>query len=421
MKLFGPNERLFDVEDSTTSISADVADLGEEIQPGSEERVETEIEDEIPSVEDEIEETEDEIEEVEETETPPEPEPEQTFHPFDRPSIKQLNEAFPDLFKRFPSLKDMYFREAEFSKVFPTIEDAKEASENNLAFTNIRTDIFSGNGDKFISAIKDVNEKGLEKFASNFLPNLVKVSPNSFWRAANPLVEDIARSMFKKGIDEGNESLQNAARYLSKYFFNDTDIAEGKKTTVIKEEPSEVSKEREEFDKERHNVFSDSVNLDLRTQLLEIIIGKDSKTGKTRIDPDDVLSPFIRATIIDRVIQDVGQQLEADKTHTRYMDSLWNHAKKNGRTDADKSRIISAYLARAKALIPSFRSKYVSEALGKRAKRANQVKERMSAIRESGGAHGRGSNGTKNYNPRAIDYSKTSDADILNDDIKYKN
>jgi hypothetical protein len=105
------------------------------------------------------------------------------------------------------------------------------------------------------------------------------------------------------------------------------------------------------------------------------------------------------------------------------MDSLWNKAKQNGRTDADKARILSSYLARAKSLIPSLRSKYVSEALGQKTRVASKDKEKIERVseRRDSGTSGKGSNSsTKNYHPKSINYSKTSDADILNDNITYK-
>lgn len=413
---FGLKDLLFDiVEDSTTSIGQDVADLE------SEDEIETDHEPEETETETEIEAEE----EQEEQEDEQEPEAiEVTTYPFERPSIKQLNEAYPDLFKKFPSLRDMYFRETEYSKLFPTIDEAKEANENNVAFTEIREDVFTGDGSKLFSAIKEVNEKNLDRFASGVLTSLYKVSPNSFWRASNPLVEDIARNMYNKGVKEGNESLQNAARYLSDYFFGSVDIAEGKKTTIVKDqEDPELKKQRDEFDNSQHTAFRNSVESDIKIQLLQLIDTKDLKSGKSRLDPDGIFSSFIRSTVIDHIINELGSQLTIDKDHINYMNSLWSRAKRNGRTDKDKSSIISAYLARAKSLIPSIRSKYVSEALGQKMRTSSHQKERVSSLesRRDSGSLGRSSNANnKGYNPKHIDYDKTSDEDILNDDIKYK-
>lgn len=400
------------VSGATTSTSKDLAELNDESsqpeveEPEEEEPVDLDL--------GEPEETEEEVEE----------QPAVELHPFERPSLKSINEAYPDFFKKFPSMRDMYFREAEYSKLFPTVDDAKEASESYTAFQNLREDVFNGTGERLLNAIKTQNPQSLNRFAGRFLGTLVKVDQNAFWSAANPLVEDVARSMFKKGTAEGNENLANAAKYLAHYFFGDADIAEGKKTTVVKEEPeSDVSRERREWEDSKHNEFRGTIEKDLRGQLVDLITGRDEKTGKARLDPDEVLSPFIKNTIIDKVIQDIGAALQGDKQHLSYMDSLWSRAKTNGRTDADKARIISAYLARARALAPSLRSKYVSEALGKRIRDANQKRVKLSSVEEKMPSNGRASSGSgnKGYNPKSIDYRKTSDYDILNDDIKYRN
>src|SRR5438445_13483185 len=47
--------------------------------------------------------------------------------PFDRPTIKAIKAEFPEFFNKFPELKESYLREIEFTKIFPTVEDAKEA------------------------------------------------------------------------------------------------------------------------------------------------------------------------------------------------------------------------------------------------------------------------------------------------------
>jgi hypothetical protein len=412
--------------DSTTSVSEDLRELSEgsednelEVKHPKETEEVSEESDEEPEHLDET----DEAEETEEAEEEKAPEDLDT-HPFARPSLKAVEERFPGFFKQFPAMRDMYFREAEYSKLFPTVDDAKEANENNTAFNELRESVFQGNGSKLFSAIKEVNDKDLEKFSTTILPTLFQVHPQAFWRAANPLVEDIARNMYNKGIKENNESLQNAARYLSDYFFGNVDIAEGKKTSIIKiEDNTEVNKEREKFDNEKGTAFRGTVETDVRSQLVSAIEGIDPKTGKSRLDPDNVFSKFIKTTIIDRIIEDLGTQLTSDKDHIRFMDSLWEKAKRNGRTEADKSRIISSYLARAKSLVPSLRSKYVSEALGQKTRISSGKKEKVEEIssRKDSSTLGKGSNGReKTYNPKSINYNKTSDADILNDNITYK-
>jgi hypothetical protein len=406
------------VEGSSTSVGADLNELNDEsIAPEIEEEepeVVEEAEEESPPEEEESEEGESEGEQAE---------AEASTHPFDRPSLKNINEAYPDFFKKFPSMRDMYFREAEYSKLFATIDDAKEASENNVAFTNIRDDVFNGNGDKFMSAINSVDPKGLERFAGNFLSNLTKTNMNAFWNAANPLIEDVSRAMYNRGKAEGDSNIVNAALHLSQFFFGKTDIAEGKSSTVprVDEGQIKLDQEKREWEDRKHLEFRSSLETDLRTQLDDIIIGLDERTGKTKLDPNDVLSPFIRQTIVDHVVQDIGAALAADTSHLRYMDSLWSRAKTNGRKDSDKQKIISAYLNRARSMAPALRSKYVSEALGRRSRAAGEKLKKVESIPARTPNVGRSSNGKDNYSPyKKIDYRKTSDYDILSDDIKYK-
>lgn len=421
MKLFGLNPILQEVEGSTTSISDDVNFLNAE-EPIVEQEP---SEEEVAEVEEPEEDQEEPLTEEQEEEQEEEKPEIKDIHPFDRPSLKQIEEKYPGFFKQFPAMRDVYFREAEYSKLFPTIDDAKEAGENNEAFNNIREDVFEGSGNKFFTAIKEVNEKSLEKFAGRVLSSLFTVHRPAFWRAANPLVEDICRNMFQKGVKEKNENLQNSARYLADYFFGDngSEIAEGKRTSIVKDEGSdEVKREREEFDNEKGTAFRTLVSTTIRAQLRGAIDSKTSE-GKSRLDPDGVLSDFIKNTIIAKIVDDIGSELQADQTHLRFMDSLFGKAKRNGRTEEDKARIVSAYLARAKSIIPSLRSKYVSEALGRRSGAATRNKEKVEKIqsrREAGGSGHSSREGRKNYDPKAIDYSKTSDEDLLNDNITYR-
>ena len=399
------------VDGSSTSTTQDLAELNDETAVEQPEQGELEFEEQEEEEEPQGEESDQEEQEVSD------------LHPFDRPSLKAITEVYPDFFKKFPSLRDMYFREAEYSKLFPTIDEAKEAQENNAAFQNIREDIFSGTGERFLQAVKSQNPETLQRFASTILGTLVKVDQNSFWAAANPLVEDICKSMYKKGITEGNESLANSAKYLSYYFFGEADIAEGKRTTIQQQQPqTDVSKERQDWENQKQLEFRGVIEKDLRGQLVDLITGTDAKTGHSKLDPDDVLSPFIRNTIIDRVIADIGSTLQADKSHINYMDSLWTRARQNGRTDTDKSRIIAAFLARARSLAPSLRSKYVSEAMGRKVRDVNQKRVKLASVDGRSPQNGRvASNGSRGYSPKSIDYRKTSDYDILNDDITYKN
>src|SRR6266850_961546 len=65
-----------------------------------------------------------------------------------RPSIKSITKEFPEaekIFKKYPQLRDAYYREGKFSQLYATIEDAEEASVKAESLDAINADLMDGN------------------------------------------------------------------------------------------------------------------------------------------------------------------------------------------------------------------------------------------------------------------------------------
>src|SRR5690606_17329467 len=45
-----------------------------------------------------------------------------------RPTYQELKKADPDIFKKVPGLKDVFFREQKFSETFASVEEAQQAA-----------------------------------------------------------------------------------------------------------------------------------------------------------------------------------------------------------------------------------------------------------------------------------------------------
>jgi hypothetical protein len=357
--------------------------------------------------EEEVEEKEEETEEKEEEDKTPKEE----LAPHERPSLAQVRAKFPEFFKEFPQFKDIIYREQEYTTLFPTISDAREAADNNEAFVEIQNDLFKGDGTKFLSALQET--KQLDKFSRNVLTSLYKVSPEAQWNAVAPVLQNAIRAFYNDSEDENN---RNAALRMSKFLFGTHEIAEGKRSAIkeVRDEPKEDNEEKE-WKNERYNTFNidtlQSTYEGLNTQIMD------------KIDPDGVLSTFMKDAIAEKCISEVRRQLEKDGDHMRYMKSLWTRAEKNGYTSADKSSITSAFLARAKALVPNIRRKLIAEALGTSAKinlKKQEVVDKGQLRKEPGSSGKAVSNGNKVYNPRQIDFSKTSELDIINGTVTLK-
>lgn len=384
------------------------------ILSAGEDKVEDKVEDKpelddkkvAPIVEDEPE-SEDEPEQELESDKVEEPTKEdEPLH--ERPTFAQIKTKYPELLKDFPALRSIYYREQQFSDIFPTPADAKEASENNEAFTSIRNDVFDGDGTKFLEALKESDQ--LDNFAGKVLNSLYKVSPEAQWKALAPVFQNAIRAFYKSSNDEND---QNAALRLAQYLFGDPEVASGKKNAVKIEEPKE-NKEKDNWKTERYNTFYiDTLSGIHDTVKSEILSGMK----------DEALSNFIKDAIADKVLSELQTQLKSDSSHMNYMGRLWDKANSNGYTTADKTSITNAFLARAKAIVPGIRRKLIAEALGtsvKTSKEKTEIVERGQNRREPGNSGRTPVNGNKVYSPKDIDFSKTSEMDILNGNVTLK-
>jgi len=412
---------------STTDLSEDTKLLTEEEEPG---KIPTEPE--VPTEQPEVRAKTKESEEEEETEDSEDSEDSEETEPDEeetlsaskpRPTFAQLKEKFPTIFKEFPALKDMYFREQRFSTIFATVEDAEESYENSVALGNLRESVLSGDSEKLFGAVNESDPQALSKLSERLLPTLFKMSPDAHYKATLPLLENVVRGFFAEGSRRGNEDMANAALHLSEYLFGDLAIAKGEKTlikTPIQQDDSErkkLAEDRKAFDDERMGSFTINVKSEAFDGLNKLV-GGDSK-----IDPDGVFSKFVRETIRDKIIEGVNKQMEADKAHLAYMNSLWARARQSGYKGDWKSRITTAYLARAKSLVPTIRAGLISEALGSTrvqdGKKSNVV-DKVLGRRESGTSGKAPTNGNVTYDAKKIDWSKTSDEDLLNDNVTLK-
>jgi hypothetical protein len=423
-----------DVEDNaTTNVSEDLNYLAEgetavpekpvaekKVAPVKETEEKVEDEEEIPGeIEDE------EVEEEEDEEKAEEAEEIKDLAPHERPTFKDLTKAYPDIFKKFPTLRDMYFREQAYSQVFPSLDDAKEAASNNEVLTTMRDSLFSGDIGKVLTAVKDSDPKAMDSIAGNIMKQIYDISPDLHWKAATPLLENVIRSFYKDGKKNGNENMMNAAEHLSNYLFGDDTgaVAKGEKTFVkTVEKNTEVEDERKKFNQEKDTSFRIGIVDEIGKGLKSLVLSTD-KNGNLRLDPDGVFSKFIKDTITDKVMNEVDRLMTDDKTHMAYMNSLWEKARKAGHTGDWNARLKDAYLARAKSLVPQVRAKFVSEALGTTSevnkRRAEKSEKNGSRKESSGGRASGGSNGLA-HSSKDIDWSSTSDLDFLNDNVKLK-
>ena len=330
-----------------------------------------------------------------------------------RPSFKEVTAKYPNLFKDFPDLRQMYFREQKYTELFPSVEDAEEAAETVEKFNSFDEMVSEGTIEKcsdFLSTIKDNDTDIYGKFVENFLPALAKTSPDDHFRVLMPVTKNLIEAVYSEGRRIGGDvgkNLMNSALHFSNYYFGETDLNKVKVPERSEKNPEreKLDQERAEFEKAQYDAALGSVESNIHGRL-------DSEIKKGL----DNVSPGMAKILAKEIKSELDASVVKDATHMARMKSLWKKASQYGYTKEWTDKIVSAYLSRARQILPELRNKIVSEALSDKKRQADADLEKSDKPRRDISSEGRQRFGTTN-DPKKVDWSKTSDRDLLDDRV----
>lgn len=343
--------------------------------------------------------------------------------------FKKLREKNPEFAKteQFKLLRDAYFREGKYTELFPTIEDATEAAENNETFGKLNYQILTeGSVEGLLESVKAASPEALQKISENFLGTLSKLDDNLYINAITPVVKNIIRKMHLQGKkalskDENSQegkALAATARNMWKWAFpnDDDDNAIDKADVVKSNEPSQREKDL--------SAREQKLEQDKYTGAFTTVGNSVDKRVNTLIDEGleaHKLNDFTKDVLIEKIKSEVEKQIQSDDSHMKRMQSLWKRAKDEGYSNPSLSRIATAYLERVKPIIPSIRTRLVRVALG--GKKNDDTKDvSIRAPRGQSGKHpsNDGKQNLKLVDSKKVDYKNTSDEDILSGRVKLK-
>jgi hypothetical protein len=404
--------------DSNAAYHADMQvleDVTEPTEPKEEhvdEKTEVEVPDEV--ITDKKEETDTEDKEATEDEKPTVTEIREV-HP--RPTVKDITTKYPNFFKEFPDMRHVLFREKEYTAIYPTVDDAKEAQSNSTDFTWFREMLQTGTPEKFdefLSGVKQGGPQMLTNMATNFLPSLYKADRDMYFKVTTPVADSLLKNAYKAARQSGNENLANAALHIAQWALGDARYASGE----LKAEQPKTETKSDDFSKERDAFYME------RYRENQVNIGNEARTRikseiKKGLDPNGVFNDFMTDTLVDKIWAEIGQELEKDPQHMGAMNSLWKHAKNAGFAGDWKNRILSAYLSGARAQMPAIRARIRNAALAdKKAQVAVATTTAEKSLERKDVASNNNAPrqiGHKTPPAAEIDWGKTSDMDILND------
>lgn len=274
-------------------------------------------------------------------------------------TVRALKKSYPDIFKKYPEVKDAIFRERMFTKMFGSVDEAEEASTKAQYLDEMSQDLYDGKSENLLKALKKNNEESLKIFANNFLPELFKVDKDLYHEVSDYTLNHMLHVVNNNALKNGNKNLSTAVKYISQFIFGEVELPELKERNKPREKTeAEIALDKREASHERqkYSEFEDAIHAKTRVNLTKVV-----QEGLT----DERMTDFVKDAITDKIIERVGITIAKDQFFQRQLVSLWKKAQRDGYTSEAKSRIISAYLARAKKIVPSVRAEVRKSAASK--------------------------------------------------------
>src|SRR6188472_810735 len=152
--------------------------------------------------EEESEEEDDELKEMEEELKGPSEEDLELTTPVRR---KEILAKYPQLFKDFPYLEKAYYREQQFTEIYPTIQDARISAEKANILDAAEKQVMNGDITMFLQAAKAEDQNAFNKIADNYLPTLRKVDQQAYYHVLGNVIKDTIITMVREGRNLGDQ------------------------------------------------------------------------------------------------------------------------------------------------------------------------------------------------------------------------
>lgn len=352
-------------EDSELSLDSilDQLNLDESKESDDDKREEAkeEAEEDTEKVSEDNEEEDEKEEGLEEKEIKIEDKDEDELVVADVPRRKEILKAYPDLFKKFPGVEKAIYREQQYTEIFPSLAEAREAVERLETLKNVESELYSGDISGILAHVKRTDEKAFSKITGNILRTLSAVDKDAHLGLTTNVVQSAIKWAYDNGAkiggDEGKQ-LTIAAQLLNKFFFNSIEIkAPADLSTNEREDPRE--KEIETKQKNFEEKQLDTARREVSSRIFNTIQSAVNKY----IDPKGVMTNYVKDKAMSDAIKEVDRELTTDKRFRAVLDKLWEASRKDGYSEESKARIRKAVINRAQVILPDAIRKVRGEAL----------------------------------------------------------
>jgi len=274
---------------------------------------------------------------------------------------KEILAKYPNIFKDFPYLERAYYREQQYTEIFPTLDDAKLAIEKANVLDRFENDVLQGNTENILRAVKEGGNKNFTKLVDNYLPTLAKVDEQAYYHVVGNVIKTAVNHMVREGsrLGENGEPLKIAAQLVHQFVFGTTELSEPgnltKPTPEADTENQKLQEERKAFVREKFN----AVHKDITTKVQNVL----KSTINNHIDPKESMTDYVRKNATRDAYENLESLMAQDTRFRTILDKLWEKAFEENFSPKSVERIRSAYLSKAKTILPDVIKKSRNDAL----------------------------------------------------------
>lgn len=284
------------------------------------------------------------------------------------PRKKEIVKEFPEIFKKFPFLEKMLYRDKQYSELFGSFDDAKEIAEKSEVFNQFETQLLSGNTEEILRNVKGTDEKAFNLIVDDYLPTLAKVDKEAYFHVTGNLNKRLIMEMVKEANETDNDDLKQAALLVNQFIFG-TSKFEAPTRRVEKNEEvdkvkNEVEKERLEFTKERYETSRDEMQTRVDNKLRNTI--------SEYIDPKGAMSSYVKKNAVKDAMNYLNESINSSSEIKKNLDKLWRSSFDSKFSRDSLGKVESYYLSKAKANLKQAIMKARAEALKDSQPRTNK-------------------------------------------------
>jgi len=296
------------------------------------------------------------------------------------PRKKEVLAKYPNFYKEFPGFERAIYREQQYSEVFPTVTEAKEAVEAVKEYKEFESALLSGNLVDVLKSVKNADENAFQQIGDNILQTLAQIDQKVYHDTVSTVMQNALYSLAKAGVESENENLKTAALILNQYLFGKTEI----KPPVAKQVRTEQSDAEKQLQQQQRNFAQQQYEVALNdvTTRTENIIKSNVERA---IDPKGVMTPYVKSKAVSDVVTEVNKALSSDARFRLTLNNLWENSFKNNHNEASKQKIRNALLSKTKSVLTDIVRKVRSEALKSPGRKASDEEVETKKLLPRGG------------------------------------